>query len=79
MTVVVRLQKTHRVPPVVKVLPEIQSLFRIRDMQRELARDFDLAKVGEFNPTTAARARHLARLHLDFERRYGHAPDTRKI
>lgn len=76
---VVKLQKTYRPRPVVKLLPKIQSLFRIRDMQRELARDYDLTKIGEFNPTMSARARHLARLQLDFEHRYGHAPDTRKI
>jgi hypothetical protein len=76
---VVKLQKTYKVRPIVKVLPKIKSLTRIRDMMRDLARDHDMAKVGEFDPTSAARARHLARLQIDFERQYGHAPDVRKL
>ncbi|MGY4399865.1 hypothetical protein [Bradyrhizobium sp. USDA 3315] len=73
---VVRLSKQkHRVA---RISPEIQDLFRIRNLRRELARDLDLARVGEFRPMEY-RARHLARIELDFERRYGRAPDLRKI
>lgn len=78
MVPVVKLQKTYRIRPVVKVLPEIRDLMRIRDLQKELARDLDLSRVGEFRPMDA-RARHLAKLNLDFERRYGREPDTRKL
>jgi hypothetical protein len=75
---VVKLPKTYRAKPVVKILPEIQDLFRIRNLQRDLARDLDYAKVG-YDVPMSARSRHLARLMVDFERRYGHAPDTRKL
>ncbi|WP_338692016.1 hypothetical protein V5279_37905 [Bradyrhizobium sp. 26S5] len=62
----------------VKILPEIEDLHRIKKLQKELARDLDLSRVGEDRPMSF-RARHLARLKIEFERRYGHEPDIRKL
>lgn len=76
MPPVVRLSKQK--VRVARISPEIQDLFRIRNLRRELARDLDLARVGEFR-SMDARARHLARIEVDYERRYGHAPDIRKL
>ena len=75
---VVRLAKTFKVRPIVKILPEIEDAFRIRNLRREIARDFDLAKVGAGSPT-GARVRQLARMEIDYERKYGRAVDTRKL
>ena len=75
---VVRLEKTFKVRPVVKILPEIEDAFRIRNLRREVARDHDPGKIGHFIPT-GERVRHLARLELDYERKYGRAVDTRKL
>jgi hypothetical protein len=75
---VVRLEKTFKVKPVVKILPEIKDLFRIRNLQRELARDLGYSQVG-YDVPMSGRVRHLARLQIDFEQKYGHAADTRKL
>ncbi|MGX1110549.1 MULTISPECIES: hypothetical protein [Bradyrhizobium] len=72
MPPVVRLKRSKPV----KILPEVKDLHRIRALRKELARDLDLARVGESRPM-GARARHLARLELDYARRYGRAPDIR--
>ncbi|WP_453953687.1 hypothetical protein [Bradyrhizobium sp. USDA 377] len=60
----------------VKILPEVEDLHRIRKLRKELARDLDLARVGDYRPM-GVRARHLARLELDYARRYGREPDIR--
>ncbi len=62
----------------VKISPEIEDLHRIKKLKKELARDLDLSRAGEHRPMSF-RARHLARLELDYSRRYGREPDIRKL
>ena len=72
----VKLQRRHH--PVVRVPSDIQDLFRIRDLQQDLARDLSYNSAGA-DIGVSARSEHLTRLHAEYYRRHGKTADMRRL
>lgn len=76
MHVVVKLTKPAH--PVVRIDPEIQDLFRIRDLQEDIARDLSYNQAGAAR-SISYRRELLYSFQRSYFRRHGKAADVQRL